>query len=194
VPGTITAARVLLGLSLAGDVLMALLGVGGALLVASLSAALPDDGTADGARLLVGCVLLVGVSVVSIWVTRRALGPLADGDPAARSEVTILLFAATVAIALADVVMGAGMGAFLVQLLIPSPAEIAILVLLWVPVSSRRHFGDPVLEAGGPHRSPASAAPGWLDAPTVSLARTPPSGAATAATAPSVPGGPRRPW
>lgn len=176
VPATITAARVLLGLSLAGDVLGLLVGLGGAVLVASIHAALPDDGSNDALRMVAGLVVLAGIAVGSLIVTRGALRPIGEGDPAARTRVTMMLLASAVGTAVAAAIMGAGPAEVSVQLLIPTPGEVATLVLLWLPASSRRHFGDQVVDTDLQRRTPPSWQPSasnqWSDPPTVRLPLT----------------------
>lgn len=136
-PGTVTAARVVLGLHAVGLGVTALIGVAGTVAASSLGAVLPRAG-GSGTLVVALAALAVaslGCAAIDLWAVGAVAARRASGRTAATLVQAVGLLVGLLLVALA----GTGLlGSVLVSL----PLGVATLTLLWAPGSSRRWFAD----------------------------------------------------
>ncbi|MEJ2887898.1 zinc ribbon domain-containing protein [Actinomycetospora aeridis] len=140
-PGSIIAAQVLLGLTVAVDALTVVLGLAAASMAdatSSLVTSPADAATVDslGATAAVLSLVVLVIIGVNVWGLRG----LGAGRPAARLVVSAVPLGQLAVLPAVLSGMGAPTNQIVGTLILSTPLAVVLLVLLWAPSSSHRHF------------------------------------------------------
>ncbi|WP_433783338.1 hypothetical protein ACQPX6_25185 [Actinomycetospora sp. CA-101289] len=144
-PGTITAVQVLLGLAAAANAVSVLLGIASASLAAAMTSGLPDIDAESAAMLAGARTALVMLSIYSVAAAAFDIWALVAVGK--RRTIARLLITLTPVLAVsfniaATMVAGGGAAEGGVSIAFVIPLSATLIILLWLPRSSRAWFGD----------------------------------------------------